>query len=88
MGDAPALLGYWCDFARTIRCALAQPLHPGGAWALVGASVGLLIGIASVSLRRAVATVTGGAIGGFVGGFLFDFIAFDSASEALAHLSA
>ena len=59
-------------FERAFRSAIHLPR--GLAWFLVGLAAGLVVGIASRSLKRIAITSAGGAIGGFLGGFIFDFI--------------
>lgn len=53
----------------------------GVAWAIVGVSAGLTVGIASKSMRRALVTTSGGFCGGFLGGFVFDFFSGESSAQ-------
>lgn len=58
-------------------------MHPirGLAWGIVGAAAGLVVGAASLSVKRTIITVTGGFIGGFLGGFLFDFFGSEGVAQ-------
>ncbi len=52
----------WLVLARTIG------------WAFTGLLLGVAVGLASLTLRKAIQGAVGGGIGGFIGGLLFDFI--------------
>lgn len=49
-----------------------QMLIRGLAWAIMGAGVGLAVGVIKPGIRRILFCTLGGAIGGFVGGLVFD----------------
>lgn len=52
-----------------------QAFVRGFGWAIMGAGVGLAVGLIKPEKKRILYCVLGGLAGGFVGGFLFDFIA-------------
>jgi hypothetical protein len=52
-------------------------LPRGIAIGVVGLSIGVGLGLASLSVRRAINGAVGGVVGGFLGGFLFDYISSD-----------
>lgn len=56
-------------------------LARGVAWAIVGISAGVTIGIASRSMKRLLVTTGGGLVGGFLGGFIFDFFTGESSAQ-------
>lgn len=58
-------------------------LPRGVAWAFVGISVGLTIGVASRSSKRLLLTTVGGLVGGFLGGFTFDYLPSEGAAQIL-----
>lgn len=55
-----------------INLDIPQRLIRAVGWAIMGAGVGLLLGLADRSAAKALRGALGGAVGGFLGGLLFD----------------